>query len=72
MPSRVFRCAASCSLGAAWASIDHTSSYLQQRVQFGRPLAEFQVRPHQCGELDVYTVMYISLKHVHLQALSVV
>ena len=35
---------ASCSLGGAWRSIDLTLEYLKDRVAFGEPLANFQVR----------------------------
>lgn len=34
---------ASCSLGAAWSSIELTTQYLKNRVAFGKPLADFQV-----------------------------
>ena len=36
--------AASCSLGAAWSSIELTMQHLKDRVAFGKPLAEQQVR----------------------------
>jgi alkylation response protein AidB-like acyl-CoA dehydrogenase len=35
---------ASCSLGAAQASIQKTGEYLKVRKQFGKSLAEFQVK----------------------------
>ena len=34
---------ASCSLGAAWASIEQTRQYLKDRHAFNQPLANFQV-----------------------------
>jgi len=36
--------AASCSLGAAQASLEQTIDHLRVRKQFGKPLADFQVR----------------------------
>ena len=38
---------ASCSLGAAWVSIDQSTNYLKERSQFGQKLAEFQVQQQQ-------------------------
>ena len=34
---------ASCSLGAAWASIEFATEYLKDRIAFGRPLSDQQV-----------------------------
>ncbi|TVP53960.1 MAG: acyl-CoA dehydrogenase [Halomonadaceae bacterium] len=33
---------AACSLGTAQAALEHSQAYLQERQQFGRPLADFQ------------------------------
>lgn len=33
---------ASCSLGAAWAAMEHTSRHMKERKAFGQPLANFQ------------------------------
>ena len=35
---------ASCSLGAAWSSIELTAQHLKDRIAFGKPLAEQQVK----------------------------
>ena len=35
---------ASCSLGAAWASLELTAAHLNDRIAFGQPLSNFQVR----------------------------
>lgn len=42
---------ASCSLGAAWGSIEQATAYLKQREAFGRLLAEFQYLQFQLAEM---------------------
>ncbi len=38
-----FFCLASCSLGAAQMSLEHSLEYVNVRKQFGKPLADNQV-----------------------------
>ena len=42
----IFLYIASCSLGAAQASLEISADHLQVRKQFGKPLADFQVNKH--------------------------
>ena len=70
---------ASCSLGAAWAAIEHTTSYMKERKAFGQPLANFQVitttiTPHHMimiisttpSPYHHYTITISPLHHRHI------
>ena len=42
---------ATCSIGAAQATIDHAQSYMQDRKQFGKPLAAFQALQFKLADM---------------------
>ncbi|TDJ47050.1 MAG: acyl-CoA dehydrogenase [Gammaproteobacteria bacterium] len=42
---------ATCSVGAAQATLDHTQRYLLERKQFGQPLAKFQALQFQLADM---------------------
>ncbi len=42
---------ATCSVGAAQATLDHTQKYLLERKQFGQPLAKFQALQFQLADM---------------------
>jgi len=40
-------------LGIARAALDYSTKYVKQRVQFGKPLAEFQAIQHELARMDM-------------------
>ncbi|HRY45682.1 MAG TPA: acyl-CoA dehydrogenase family protein [Thermoanaerobaculia bacterium] len=40
-------------LGVARAALDYSAKYVQTRVQFGKPLSEFQAVQHELGRMDM-------------------
>ncbi len=57
---------ATCSLGAAQAAINDTQRYMQERVQFGKPLASFQALQFKLA--DMVTNLVASRQMVRLAA----
>src|SRR5699024_3121496 len=47
---------ASCSLGAAQAALDATRSYMGERRQFGKPLAQFQALQFRLADMQTHLV----------------
>ena len=40
-------------LGVARAALDYSAKYVQTRVQFGKPISEFQAIQHELGRMDM-------------------
>ncbi len=57
---------AACSLGAAQATIDHAQQYMQERHQFGKPLAAFQALQFKLA--DMVTELVAARQMVRLAA----
>lgn len=57
---------AACSLGAAQACLNATQAYLQERQQFGKPLAEFQALQFRLA--DMLTNLIAARQMVHKAA----
>ena len=57
---------ATCSIGAAQACINHTQSYMQERKQFGKPLAGFQALQFKLA--DMVTELVAARQMVRLAA----
>lgn len=57
---------ATCSIGAAQATIDHASAYMRERKQFGKPLAAFQALQFKFA--DMVTDLVAARQMVRLAA----
>ncbi len=57
---------ATCSIGAAQASIDHAQNYMRERQQFGKPLAAFQALQFKLA--DMVTELVAARQMVRLAA----
>lgn len=57
---------AACSLGAAQATVDHAQQYMQERQQFGKPLAAFQALQFKLA--DMVTELVAARQMVRLAA----
>lgn len=57
---------AACSLGAAQATINHAEAYMQERKQFGKPLAAFQALQFKLA--DMVTELVAARQMVRLAA----
>lgn len=57
---------ASCSIGAAQATIDHTQAYMNEREQFGKPIAAFQALQFRLA--DMVTELVAARQMVRLAA----
>ena len=57
---------ATCSLGTARAALEHATTYLQQRSQFGKPLSAFQALQFKLA--DMATQLTAARQMVHLAA----
>ncbi len=57
---------ATCSLGAAQACINHTQAYMQERKQFGKPIASFQALQFKLA--DMVTELVAARQMVYLAA----
>ena len=57
---------ASCSLGAAQATLNHAQKYIQERKQFGKPLAAFQALQFKLA--DMVTELVAARQMVRLAA----
>jgi alkylation response protein AidB-like acyl-CoA dehydrogenase len=60
---------ATCSVGAAQACINHTQEYMQQRQQFGKPLASFQALQFKLA--DMVTELVAARQMIRLAASKV-
>ncbi|MBT8138488.1 MAG: acyl-CoA dehydrogenase family protein [Gammaproteobacteria bacterium] len=60
---------ASCSIGAAQATINHAQAYMHERVQFGKPLAEFQALQFKLA--DMVTELVAARQMVRLAAFKI-
>ena len=57
---------ATCSVGAAQACIDHTQQYVQERQQFGKPIASFQALQFKLA--DMVTELVAARQMIRLAA----
>lgn len=59
---------ATCSIGAAQACIDHTQQYMQERQQFGKPIASFQALQFKLA--DMVTELVAARQMIRLAAVK--